>query len=138
MTTSSNKQTLGTFVKAGLIGGAIALVINFILYFIGNTINGEPLSIQQPGTTAIQALPIFGVITFSLVPGLIAGALYGILKRFSSRARVIFLVIAAVIFILMFFGPPNAAQSTVTLWVLLLMHIGTAAPVIAMLLRADR
>jgi hypothetical protein len=79
MTTYPNKQTLGTFVKAGLIGGAIALVINLILYFLGNAINGEPLSIQQPGTTSVQALPIFGVITFSLLPGLIAGGLYGML-----------------------------------------------------------
>jgi hypothetical protein len=129
---------IGAFVRAGLIGGIIAFVINLVLYFLGNALNSGPLMIKQPGTGAILALPIFAVAAFSIAPGLIAGGLFGLLKRFSAKARVIFLVIAVVIFALFFMGPFGAAQSTVTLWILQLMHLGTAIPVIAMILKGDR
>lgn len=136
MTTQTRNIQWRSFIQAGLTGGIIATVINLILYFVGNALNGGPMRVDTPGQ-GLQELPFFAVIMLSLIPGLIAGLIYALLKRFISKARIIFLALAAVVFVVFFFGPFSAAQSTVTLWILQVMHIGAALPIIAFLLRAD-
>jgi hypothetical protein len=140
MATQRQKQTasLGKFVQAGLIGGVIGAVITLVLYFIGNAVNGSPMSVDAPGAAPIQNLPIYAVVSLSVIPGLVAGLLYGILRRFTGSAKNIFLVIAVIVFALFIFGPIGAAQSNVTMWILQLMHVGAAVPIVTMLLRTDR
>jgi Family of unknown function (DUF6069) len=140
MTTQVQKQTtsIGKFVQAGLIGGVIAAIINLILYFLGNAINGGPMLVKPPGVTTIQGVPWFMVIIQSVLPGVIAGALYGLLARFTARASTIFLVIAAIIFILFFLNPLLAAQNATTIVVLEIMHIVVAASVIWFIFRATK
>jgi Family of unknown function (DUF6069) len=140
MTTQAQKQTvgIGKFVQAGLIGGVIATIINLVLYFLGNAINGGPMLVKPPGIATIQAVPWFMVIVQSVLAGVIAGALYGLLARFTTRASTIFLGIAAVIFILFFFNPLLAAQNVTTIVVLEIMHLVVAALVIWRILSAAR
>lgn len=140
MTTQAQKQTvgIGKFVQAGLIGGVIAAIINLILYVLGNAINGGPMLVKPPGITTIQAVPWFMVIVQSILPGVIAGALYGLLARFTARPSTIFLVIAAIIFILFFLNPLMAAQNITTIIVLEIMHVVVAALVIWRILGAAR
>jgi hypothetical protein len=138
MTTQTRSIPFGKFVQAGLIGGATAVVINLILLFVGQTINGGSLMISPPGATAPQALPFTLVILLSLVPGLVAGLLYAVFKRFMANPRPVFLIVAAVVFVLFLFGPLSSAQSNVAKWILEMMHVGAAIPIVAFILRADR
>lgn len=137
MATQTSKNAIAKCLQAGFIGGVIAAGINLILYFLGNALNGTSMVVDPPGPPPEQSLPIYPVIMLSIVPGIVAGLLYGLLKRFTSRARVIFLIFAIIIFATFFIGPFGAAKSTVTLWILQLMHVGAAAPIITMLFRAD-
>jgi Family of unknown function (DUF6069) len=140
MTTQVQKQTtsIGKFVQAGLVGGVIAAIINLVLYFLGNAINGGPMLVKPPGVTTIQGVPWFMVIVMSVLPGVIAGALYGLLARFTARPSTIFLVIAAIIFILFFINPLVAAQNVTTIIVLEIMHLVVAASVIWFIFRAAK
>jgi hypothetical protein len=140
MTTQAQKQTvgIGKFVQAGLIGGAIAAVINIILFFIGQAVNGGPLIVTPPGQSGVQAIPWFMVILMSILPGVIAGALYGILNRFTARPTPIFLVIAAVVFVFMFFNPISSAQGTTAILFLEVMHVVVAGFVIWRILGVAR
>ena len=140
MTTQAQKQTvgIGKFVQAGLIGGAIAAVINLILLFIGQAVNGGPLLVTPPGQSGVQGVLWFMAIVMSILPGVIAGALYGILNRFTAKPTPIFLVIAAVVFIFMFFNPLSAAQGTTAILFLELMHFVVAGLVIWRILGVAR
>jgi Family of unknown function (DUF6069) len=132
MTTQAQKQTvgIGKFVQAGLIGGLVAAVINLILLFIGQGVNGGPLLVTPPGQSGVQGVPWFMAIVMSILPGVIAGVLYGILSRFTARPTPIFLVIAAVVFIFMFFNPISSAQGTTAILFLEIMHVVVAGFVI--------
>jgi hypothetical protein len=140
MTTQARKQTVGIskFVQAGLVGGAIAAVLNLILLFIGQAVNGGPLLVMPPGQSIVQGVPWFLVILTSILPGVIAGVLYGLLNRFTARPTPIFLVVAAIIFVLMFFSPLSAAQSTTTILILEIMHVVVAGFVIWRILGVAR
>ncbi len=138
MTIQTRSTSIGTFARAGLLGGTVAAVLNVILYFIGNAINGAAMMVDPPGAPPLLALPFPAVIIASILPGLIAGLLYFVLKRFTGYAKTIFLVIAAIIFVAFIFSPISAAQTTTTMWTLQFMHLATALPIIGMLLRADR
>lgn len=140
MTTGAQKQTtgIGKFVQAGLIGGAIATVINLILFFIGQGVNGGPLLVTLPGQSSAQGVPWFMVIVMSVLSGVVAGSLYGILNRFTAKPTPVFLVIAAVVFIFMFFNPISTAQGTTTILFLEVMHVVVAGFVIWRILGAAR
>jgi Family of unknown function (DUF6069) len=140
MTTQAQKQTvgIGKFVLAGLIGGAIAAVINVILFFAGQALNGGPMAVTPPGQAGQAPLPLVMVIIMSILPGIIAGALYGILLRFTARAKLIFFVIAAIVFIFEFFAAITAGSTLTTIVVLELMHVIVAGLVIWRILGAAR
>jgi Family of unknown function (DUF6069) len=140
MTTQAQKQTvgIGKFVQAGLIGGAIAAVINLILLFIGQAVNGGPLLVTPPGQSSAQGIPWFMVIVMSVLPGIVAGVLYSVLARFTARPKPIFYSIAAIIFILEFINALTAGSTLTTIVVLELMHIVVAALVIWRILGVAR
>lgn len=135
MTSTKQSIALTNALSAGLIGGLIAAVINAILYFVFQAINGGPLLVALPGSTAAEPFPLFPVVIFSVVPGLLAGALFWALNRYTSNATRWFLIISAVVFIFFIFGPIGAASGAVAIWALELMHVGAAVPIIWALLR---
>jgi hypothetical protein len=130
-------HSIGKYLQLGLISGVIATVINVILYVVGNAIHGTPMTVDPPGPPPLQALPIYPVILLSMGPSLIAGLLYGILKKFTAKPQAIFLVIAVIVFAVMFINPFLATQSVLTLWTLQMMHLGTAIPITYLLLRRE-
>jgi hypothetical protein len=140
MTTQAQKQAvgIGKYVQAGLIGGILAGVVNIILYTLGQTLNGSPMMVIPPGQAGEMPLPFFMVTIMSVVPGIVAGLLYGVLARFTARPKLIFLIIAAVVFIVMFLNPFMAAQGITTIIVLELMHLVVAGFVIWRILGVAR
>ena len=134
MTTHKHTVALSKALTAGLIGGIIAAVINVILYFVFQAINGGPLLVAIPGTQGPEPFPIFPVLIFSIIPGLVAGALFWALSRFTNHATRWFLVASAIVFVAFFFGPIGAASGLVAILALELMHVGAAVPIIWALL----
>ncbi len=130
------KVSFDKLVLAGIIGGLVAAVINTIIYFVAQNFNGGPLLVTFPQTIEPQPLPLFFVIIFSVVPGLVAGLIYAFLSRLTSKSRLIFLIIAAFVFIGFIFGPLTAASTFVVLWALELMHVGAAIPILTAILKA--
>jgi Family of unknown function (DUF6069) len=136
MTTQTRTISVSKFIQAGLIGGAIAAILNLILYFIGQALNGGALLVAPRGAGIAQPIPWFMVIVLSIVPGVVAGLLYGVLGRFMDKPTPVFLIIAAIVFIVYFFFPIMIVQGTLTIFVLELMHVVVAALVIWFILRA--
>lgn len=120
-------QTIGKNLQAGVLGGLIAAVINTIIFFIGQALNGGTLNVTTPQGTS---LPLSAVLMFSIVPGVVAGALYYAFKRFSVQANRNFLILAAVVFILFIFPPFQAATDSISLITLQILHVGTALPIL--------
>lgn len=138
MTIQAQKPSLTKYLIAGLIGGVIASVINIILLFIGQALLGGPLTIYSPGTTEVEALPAFLVVTGSILPGVVGGFSYWILKRFANKnARMIFITLSIIVFVVMFFRPFSGAVGTVTIWTFQLMHVGAAIPILWQLFRVN-
>lgn len=138
MTAQIRKPGIGQFIQAGLTGGAIATVINLVLWFIGNSLDGGAMQVVTPVAPTPAGVPWFAVIISSLLPGLVGGLLYGILARFTAKARTIFLILSVVVFIAFIYNPISAGQSLTTILVLELMHVVVAIPVIWFILRTAR
>lgn len=120
---------------AGLTGGVIAAVINTVIYFVAQSVNGGPLVVQTPQAPTPQPLPLPAVLLFSIAPGLMAGVVYWVLARFTRNPARWFLILAAIVFVLFFFGPLGAASGAVAVWALELMHLGAAIPIVWAVLR---
>lgn len=135
MTNTTTSVSFSKALVAGLIGGVIAAVVNLVLFFVFQAINGGPLLVTRPGTSGPEALPLFAVLLFSVGPGLVAGIAYWALARFSANPHRWFLIVSALVFVAFFFGPLGAAQGAVAVWALELMHVGAAVPIIWALLK---
>lgn len=132
---SSRSVPLRHALVAGALGGAIASVINVVLFYVGQAVNGGPLMMTTPGSPGPEGLDLFMVLSLCLVPGLVAGIAYWALARFTARPTRWFLVLSAIVFVAFFFGPFNAASGALTIVILELMHIGAAAPILWSILR---
>ena len=126
--------TISSALIAGLIGGLIAAVINAVIYVAAQSLNGGPLLVQTPQAPTPQPLPLFAVLLFSVVPGLLAGVVYWVLARSTRTPARWFLILAVVVFGLFLYGPLGAASGAVAVWALELMHVGAAVPVVWVLL----
>ena len=129
-TLSNSATSLGRVLMAGLAGGVIAAVINAIIYFAAQSVNGGPLIVQTPQAPTPQPLPLPAVLLFSIAPGLAAGVIYWALARFTRNPARWFLILAGLVFIIFLFGPLDAASGAVAVWALELMHLGAAIPIV--------
>jgi hypothetical protein len=134
-TAHSGSIGLGRALGAGLLGGAIAGVVNTVLLYVGQAVNGGPLMMTTPGSAGPEGLDLFMVLFLSFGPGLAAGIAFWALARNTARPTRWLLVLAAVVFAAFFFGPFNAASGVVAIVILELMHIGAAAPILWSVLR---
>jgi hypothetical protein len=120
---TSSKPTIGSVLKAGLIGGVIAAGVNTILLLLAgvfgialNVLVGPPPNQQQ------MPLAVPPVVLLSIVPAIIGALLYFLLTRITDKAATIFIVIAVVVVLvslLPVFGQPLNAGGMI---VLALMH----------------
>jgi hypothetical protein len=92
------KPSIGKIARAGLTAGAIAAVINTVIWFIGNAV--DTMSIPLPAT------PIASLIGVAA-----GGVVYAVLSRITSRVNTIFTVIAVIFLILQIFAPIGAMSA---------------------------
>ncbi len=108
---------------ATLIAAAAALLINVLLYFLGDIFGAFPPSVQAQG----QPFSVIPVILSSFFPIIIASLVFLLLARFTAQPKRIFYIVAAVLFTLMIFTPFTLAGApTLTLVTLELMHVVVA------------
>jgi len=113
-----------------------AVLVNVLLYFAGGALGAFPPSVQVQG----EPFSVLPVVIFSFVPVLVAALVFALLARFTQRPKRVFYIVAAVVFVLMFFTPFTpftlSAAPTVTVVVLELMHVVVAAAAIWAVRRA--
>lgn len=134
----SRSIPLGQGLWAGLIGGVLAAILNVFALLLGQVLNGSSIEVMRPGTAEPMALPLFAVLLFSLVPGLIAGLLYALLSRYSSRPWRWLLTVSLIGLALMGIAPFGAAQGVVALWTLEFMHLLAAGAILWAIARFAR
>jgi hypothetical protein len=88
---------------AAPLAGAIAAVINSILFFIGSSTGLIDSSILIPGANA--PLTVVPVIASSIIPSIIAGLVLAGLNYFLSKPWRVFTIIAAVLLVVTFANP---------------------------------
>ena len=136
MTTKTTTPVgLGKALVAGLVGGLIGAVINVIIYFVFQGINGGPLLVTPPGSTGPEPLALPILLFASIMPGVVAGALYWALAKFTANPNRWFLIVAVIVCIASIFTPLTGGVGAVTIWALELTHVGAAVPIVASLLR---
>ena len=133
-TPSASHPSLRPFLVAGAVGGAVAVVLNLVLYVIGAALAGGELLALLPGSTEPAPMPLVAVILMSFVPGPLAGLAYWGLSRLTRRPTAWLLGLAALAYLAFLPGPFNVA-SGVTIVVLELMHIAAAGPILWFVLR---
>jgi hypothetical protein len=88
---------------AAPLAGAIAAVINTVLFFIGSSTGLIDSSILIPGANA--PLTVVPVIASSIIPSIIAGLVLAGLNYFLSKPWRVFTIIAAVLLVVTFANP---------------------------------
>lgn len=125
-----------TLFATALAGGALAAVLNLLLYFVARAA-GVPFEGRFGGPEApIGHLVVPMVAVASLLPAPLAAAIYGLLVRSTRRPRVIFLALTVLFCLLSCGGPMNIGDATpATKLVLALMHFVAAASISGALVR---
>ena len=123
----SETPKMSAFIRAASIGGAWALAINLVLYYVAVAAGWWDETVL---TALGEPITLFNVAAFSIAPALVAGILAGFLARTGSRGRNIFLGIAAVVFVVMIFPSAALDAPAPMVWVLEIMHGAVAVPVV--------
>lgn len=130
----------GTYVdllKAGLWAVALSVGVNVVLFLVGDVIGAFPPDAIAPGPEG-RARPItLGPVMVLSAAGPVVGvAIYGILRRFTTRAWMVFVWIAVAILLIMAV-PPFQIENAPTAQVVILevMHLVTASATIGMMAR---
>jgi Family of unknown function (DUF6069) len=102
---------VSTFLKNAAIAGAIAAVINAVLFFIFRAMGifTDDILLQTP--QGAQPLGFIPVLISSFVPSLIAGVVCWLMMRYIPNGKLIFQILATVLLALSFFSPSNAAPN---------------------------
>ena len=80
---------IGRYLRAGLIAGTVAVVVNIIIYVVLMALNGS----------STEAIVFGSIVIASLLPNLLAATVYFGLNHFAPRPRLI-LTIGVIIFVL--------------------------------------
>lgn len=122
--TTTRTVSYRRLLRGALLAAGAATLINTLLYFVGRLV-GAFLP-----TLLVREMPfsVVPVVLFSFFPVLTAALVFAVLVRFAPRPKRIFYVVAAVVFVLMFFTPFTIpAARTLTIVVLEIMHVVVAA-----------
>lgn len=102
MLQASPKPTAGRIFQAGLTAGIASALVNAILYLITSSMGFFPSSVVTPAGQPFSLAP---VVIVSAVASLGAAVVYALLVRYTANPNRIFMWVAAVVFVLMFFNP---------------------------------
>lgn len=131
LTSRSSRPALGAVLRAALLAGVLAALLNGALFLLtGRAFEGV---LAGPRQMPFSVLP---VVTLSVLGALAAGAVYLALARLLSRPNRPFTIVAVVVLLASFTTPfsiPNAPAAVILL--LNLMHVIVFACVLALVPR---
>jgi hypothetical protein len=134
-TTGGTSVGFGKLVGQALLGGAIAAVVNVVLFF-GAKAGGVAMTGEfQPGE--VTELLLTHIVISSILPGFF-GALAALLfQKFTAQAARNFAILAGVFTVVSLGGPANVKQiSTGAIVVMELMHVVAAVGIGGAIYRA--
>lgn len=121
--------------RHGILATIIAAILNAALWGLARAV-GVSLQVQPPGQPeTVVGLP--RVILLTVLPLLVGTAFYTLLRRWTRRPFLIFLVLSLLIFAILLVPPFAATERAGTRFVLILMHIVATAALLAGLYRAE-
>lgn len=121
--------------RYGILATLVAAILNAALWGLARAL-GVSLQVQPPGQPpAIVGLP--QVILLTVIPLLVGTAFYTLLRRWTRRPFLTFLILALLIFVILLIPPFAATERAGTRFVLILMHLVATAALLAGLYRAE-
>lgn len=125
----------GTLLIQGLIGGAIAGVINLVLYFATSA-----AGVSYTGDfNGMPSLPVPAIFISGVVMAIPAALVAFLANKFTSNGARLYLIIAVVFDLLSLGGPPGVkGLSTGGLITMELMHVVAGVAIAGLQLRAMR
>ena len=132
----AQKASIGQIAQAGAMAAVISAVVNAVLYLITSAMGFFPSSVVTP---AGQPFSIAPVIIISVISSLGAAVGYWLCVRFARDPNRVFYIVAAVVFVLMFFNPFTLRGAPAGMIITLeLMHVVVAGLAIYFLTRLSR
>lgn len=116
-----------SIIKGGLIGTAVALILNIILFFAASA-GGITIGLGEGST--FPEVPLFAVVLLTVVGGLGAIITLLILQRVTAKPVDVFLLIALVVGLLSMIPPYFSTETRGAFVVLGLMHVAAAFGII--------
>ncbi|MCX2728194.1 DUF6069 family protein [Thermomicrobium sp. 4228-Ro] len=122
--------------RSGVLAAVIAAIINAFLWLIARAV-GVSLRVQPPGQTESEVgLP--QVVVLTVVPILVGTAFYSFLRRRTQRPFLLFLILAALVFVVLLVPPFAATERPGTRFLLILMHVVATLAVLAGVYRFEQ
>ncbi len=125
-----------TLLRYGVIAAVAAALVNALLWFIARAV-GVSLRVQPPGQPETE-VALLAVVLLTAVPVLLGAGVYALLRRWSRRPFLIFLVLALLVFALLLVPPFAATERPGTRFLLILMHVVATVAVLLGIYRAER
>ncbi len=129
--------SLPKLLAAAGLAALIATSVNLTLFAIGRATGALSPTVEV--VAGMGPLEWSSVALLSLVPPFVAALILFALARFLARPLPAFYGMSAVVFVLFAFGPLNMeGASAAQVWLMELMHVVVAVPVLWLLARAAR
>lgn len=130
----ADRQTRGgatvRIVVYSVIAAVAAALINACIW-LGGRGSGVTFRVQPPGRPPSE-VELGPVLLFSAVPVFLGGTFYGLLRRWTRRPLLVFVVLAALVFSLLLVPPITSTTHPGTQFALILMHgVATATVLLA-------
>ncbi len=133
---SSGRVAYGRLLWVGPLAGAVAAVVNAVVYLLASAFGAMPPDVVVPGQGPVT---LGAVVSISFVPALLGALLFAVMGRFMRRPIRTFRVVATVVLVLSFATPftlPGAPLAMIA--ALLLMHVIAAAAITGVLTTLGR
>ncbi len=122
--------------RYGLVAAVLAALVNAVLWGIARAV-GVSLRVQPPGQPETEiGLP--QVVILTVAPLLIGTGFYGLLRRWSRRPFLIFVILALLVFAVLLVPPFAATDRPGTRFLLILMHVVATLAILAGLYQFER
>ncbi len=119
--------------KATAGAAVLAALLNLLVYVAALGPIGADLLVETPVSDGPETLPALNVIALSVGSALAAGIALAVLNRLTARARPTFVVLALAVLAGSFLPLADPALATRDAWVLGVMHVVAAIPILALL-----
>ena len=128
---------LGRLLAYGAVAGAIAAILNAVVYLVASAVGAIPQSVEIPNTGG--PLPLGAVVGFSFVPAILAAGLLAIPGRFTRRPFRVFTIMAVALFVVSLYTPFSILGAAVAMILaVVIMHAGAAMVIVGGLTRMGR